>query len=98
DYWREHRPTEWLFVGRTRTGYVCIETVRKVFRKAVVAAGITKKITPHMESGVNILVIQALLGHRSIRTTKVYTHMSLAHIGRVKSPLDLLGTKANPFG
>ena len=104
DYWREHRPTEWLFAGKTQDGHASPNTVRKVFHSAVGAAGISKKVTPHvlrhcfathlMESGVDIAVIQALLGHGSLRATEVYTHVSVDHIGRVKSPLDLLGTPA----
>ncbi len=109
EYWRQHRPLEWLFPGKTRTGHVCPETVRRVFHAAVAAAGISKKITPHvlrhcfathlLESGVDIAVIQVLLGHGSLRATEVYTHISVEHIGRVTSPLDLLGTPAaKPLG
>jgi site-specific recombinase XerD len=109
EYWRQHRPIEWLFPGKTLTGHACPETVRKVFRTAVAAARISKTITPHvlrhcfathlLESGVDIAVVQALLGHGSLRATEVYTHISVEHIGRVKSPLDLLGTPAaKPLG
>ena len=108
-YWRTHRPTEWLFAGKTVVGHACPNTVRNVFHAAVASTGISKKITPHvlrhcfathlMESGVDIAVIQALLGHGSLRATEVYTHVSVEHIGRVKSPLDLLGTPAaKPLG
>jgi site-specific recombinase XerD len=109
DYWREHRPTEWLFPGKTAVGHACPETVRKVFHTAVAVANISKKITPHslrhcfathlLESGVDIAVVQALLGHGSLRATEVYAHISVEHIGRIKSPLDLLGTRAaEPLG
>lgn len=104
DYFREHRPDGWLFPGRTKAGHASPETSRRVFRVAVGTAGISKKITPHvlrhcfathlLESGVDIVVLQALLGHGSLRATEVYTHISVEHIGRVTSPLDLLGTPA----
>lgn len=109
DYWRAHRPVEWLFPGRTKGGHASPDTVRRVFQKAVAASGIRKEVTPHvlrhsfathlLESGVDVTVLQALLGHASLRATSVYTHVSVEHIGRVKSPLDLLGTpSARPLG
>jgi integrase/recombinase XerD len=109
DDYRKHRPDGWLFPGKTAEGHASPETSRRVFHAAIATAGISKKITPHalrhcfathlLESGVDISVIQALLGHGSIRATEVYTHISVEHIGRVKSPLDLLGTPAaKPLG
>jgi site-specific recombinase XerD len=104
-YWRQARPTgEWLFPGRTAAGHAGVESVREVFRKAVAAVGITKALTPHnlrhsfathlMECGVDVMVIKALLGHRSLSATQVYTHVSTEHIARTRSPLDVLGTPA----
>jgi site-specific recombinase XerD len=108
-YWRAHRPVGWMFPGQTKAGHVSPDTVRRVFHEAVTAAGIRKPVTPHvlrhsvathlLESGVDIVVVQALLGHASLRATTVYTHVSVEHIGRVQSPLDLLGTPAaRPLG
>jgi site-specific recombinase XerD len=109
DYYRDQRPDGWLFPGRGAKGHASPETCRRVFRRAVATAGIAKKVTPHalrhcfathlLESGTDISVVQALLGHGSLRATEVYTHISVEHIGRVTSPLDLLGTAAaNPLG
>jgi integrase/recombinase XerD len=109
DYFRTYRPDEWLFPGQTTEGHASPNTFRRVFRAAVASAGISKTITPHvlrhcfathlLESGVDIKVIQVLLGHASLRATEVYTHISVEHIGRVRSPLDLLGTPAaKPLG
>ena len=109
DYFRKNRPQEWLFPGQTAAGHASPETSRRVFHAAIASARISKKVTPHvlrhcfathlLESGVDIAVIQALLGHGSLRATEVYTHVSVEHIGRVKSPLDLLGTPAaKPLG
>ena len=102
DYWRKTRPQGWLFPGHTSAQYACPATVRKVFQTALAAAGITKKVTPHvlrhgfathlLETGVDVTVVQTLLGHASLRATEIYTHISTEHIGRTRSPLDLLGT------
>lgn len=109
DYYRAYRPKGWLFPGKTAEKHASAETSRRVFKAAVTASGISKEVTPHilrhcfathlLESGVDIAVIQSLLGHASLRATEVYTHISPSHVGRVKSPLDLLGTPAaQPLG
>lgn len=64
-------------------------------------AGISKRVTPHilrhsfathlLESGVNLRKIQVILGHRSLQTTAVYTHLTKDFLSEVKSPLDTLG-------
>ncbi len=102
EYWKTARPDGWLFPGGTAAGHVSPNAVRRVFNKAVVATGVRKKVTPHVlrhcfathliESGVDVTILKALLGHGSLRTTEVYTHVSVRHIARTRSPLDLLGT------
>jgi site-specific recombinase XerD len=109
DYYRKYRPDGWLFAGQTAGGHASPETARRVFHAAIATVGLSKRITPHalrhcfathlLESGVDLAVIQSLLGHGSLRATEVYTHISVEHIGRVNSPLDLLGTAAaKPLG
>ena len=95
--------SSWLFPGRNPENHISKGAVEEAVRKAAQEAGITKRVTPHvlrhsfathlLETGTDIRTIQVLLGHNSIRTTERYTHVSRAHVGRVKSPLDRLGTQ-----
>ena len=71
-------------------------------RRVAKKAGLKKRVYPHLlrhsfathlvEMGVDVTVIQALLGHRYLAATSRYTQVSRRHIQRLESPLDLLGT------
>ncbi len=97
-YWLEKRPTTWLFPGRDMSRPLTRASVEKFFARARSRAGIEKRITPHslrhsfathlLERGVNIRVIQRLLGHRSLRSTEIYTHVSETYVRDTESPLD----------
>lgn len=75
-------------------------------RSARAAAGIGKKVTVHvlrhsfatqlLESGVDIRVIQVLLGHAHLSTTARYTQVSQVTIGRTASPLERLTLEVVP--
>jgi len=103
-YWRRHRPEGWLFPGRVWRQPITPSSVRLVFRKALTDAGIHKKVTPHvlrhsfathlLETGASTSVVQALLGHASLRATQTYSHVRIEHVENIRSPLDLLGTPA----
>jgi len=110
-WWRVERPARegYLFPGAIAGKHVSPDAVRAALGRATVAAGLEKRTYPHLlrhsfathllESGTDIRVIQKLLGHGSIRTTERYTHVSTAHVGRTKSPLDRLGTEeGKPLG
>ena len=102
-YWVKVKPKGWLFPGRKKGAHLHPTAVRWALKEAVKATKLKKRITPHTlrhsfathlhEAGNDIRLIQALLGHASIRTTALYTQVSAKHIASVKSPLDLLGTK-----
>jgi len=85
DYWRVYRPQIRLLVikdGRPLT----YESVRYFLKDAVRQSGIAKRISCHtlrhsyatnlMEQGLDVRVIQGLLGHRSLKTTTLYLHMT----------------------
>jgi site-specific recombinase XerD len=75
--------------------------MRARLTKAARAAGLTAHVTPHMlrhtaatqliEAGVDIRYIQRLLGHASLSTTEIYTHVSDRTLRRVVSDADVLG-------
>jgi len=99
DYWRECRPERpHLFPGRSYTGRVAKETMRQAIAGAAAKAGISQKVTPHtlrhsfathmLEAGVEMRVIQGLLGHRSPRSTTVYTRVTVEVASRTTSPLE----------
>jgi integrase/recombinase XerD len=98
-YWVRARPAgEWLFPGGNPNRPVSEDSMRDVLHAAARKARLRKKVTPHLlrhsfathllEAGIDIRVIQVLLGHSSIRSTARYTHVSQRHIGSVQSPLD----------
>jgi integrase/recombinase XerD len=99
-YWKTTRPTNFLFPGRTLFIPMSRANVNKAITSALRTSGISKKVNPRMlrhsfathllESGTNIRIIQALLGHRSLNTTARYTTVSSATIHATQSPLELL--------
>jgi len=99
-YWRLAQPKVWLFPGYPSTRPVSIDTARRVFHCARAEAGLSPSYTPHslrhsfathlLDAGTDLVLIQQLLGHRSLRTTSGYLHISLSRIQQASSPLDRL--------
>ena len=100
DWWRFARPTTWLFAGQDPINHISTRQLNRVCHMAAQAARITKRVTPHtlrhsfathlMEQGVDIRVIQVLLGHAKLETTALYTKVASNVIRDVTSPLDQL--------
>jgi integrase/recombinase XerD len=103
DYWKEYRPSGWLFPGKPETEPLSVSSVQKVFEKALLRAGIKKAASVHtlrhsfathlLEAGTDLFHIQHLLGHTSLKTTAVYLHLSRKGLGDLASPVDLLEGK-----
>jgi len=99
-YWRVLRPRAWLFFGRDPKQPLPEGTGQAIFNLAVERAGLPKKGGIHclrhsfathlLESGVEITVVQKLLGHSSLSSTVTYLHVRRERVAQVQSPLQLL--------
>jgi site-specific recombinase XerD len=99
EYYRAFRPRRWLFEGE-KGGRYHVRSVQNVFQHAKEKAGIKKEVSVHslrhsfathlLENGTDLRYIQELLGHKSSKTTEIYTHVSKTQLSRIKSPLDRL--------
>jgi site-specific recombinase XerD len=106
EYWKQTRPTTFLFAGKTPDVPLANDTVQKACKLAATLARIPKHVTPHtlrhsyatglLEAGVDLLTISRLLGHRSFLTTMVYLHVRQPHLESVPSPLDWLPVRQCP--
>ncbi|GCD76926.1 integrase [Thermaurantimonas aggregans] len=99
EYYNAYRPEAWLFEGAPGRQYSA-RSVQMVFKKAMHTAGIFRQVSVHglrhsyathlLEAGADIRVLQELLGHSSVRTTQIYTHVTDEALRRIQSPLDTL--------
>lgn len=94
---------DWLFPGASPGTHLTVRSAQAVFYAAAEKAGIQKDVSIHslrhsfathlLEHGTDIRYIQELLGHKSSKTTEIYTHISPRSIAKVTSPLDRLLAK-----
>lgn len=90
----------WLFPGRDINSHLSIRTAQSVFDRVVFKLDLSKKVSIHslrhafathlLEDGVDLRYIQTLLGHKSSKTTELYTHVSKFDVKKIVSPLDKL--------
>jgi len=83
-----------------RSGKLTTATIQAILKNSAKKTGIKKRVYPHLlrhsfathllEAGIDLHIIQKLLGHSDIKTTQIYTHISQALIKNIKSPLDNL--------
>lgn len=106
DYYRKlYQPNQYVFEGQFAGEPYSTGSVQAVMRDALKKAGLTKKASVHtlrhsfathlLESGTDIRYIQKFLGHASIKTTMVYTHVTKMATDKISSPLDLLANENN---
>lgn len=100
EWWLVQRPTTWLFPGRDPIMAMSPRQIYRVVCDTASAIGIDKRVGPHtlrhsfathlLEQGVDIRVIQVLLGHTKLDTTARYAHVASRVLRDVTSPLDQL--------
>ena len=110
ELYRQYRSSimirDWLFPGATPGTHLTARSAQAVFYAAAAKAGIMKDVSIHslrhsfathlLEHGTDIRYIQELLGHKSSKTTEIYTHISPRSIAKVTSPLDRIMQTTDP--
>jgi integrase/recombinase XerD len=103
-WWREGRskgvmlPDGWLFPGMDIENHMSTRQLNRIVHEAAKAAGIAKRVSPHtlrhsfathlLEDGVDIRVIQVLLGHAKLDSTALFTRVATSTVRAVTCPLD----------
>ena len=93
-----YKGKHYVFEGQFAGEPYSTGSVQQVMRNAIKLSGLEKKATVHtlrhsfathlLENGTDIRYIQQFLGHSSIKTTTVYTHLTKTAVDRIQSPLD----------
>lgn len=100
EYFHNFNPVNYLFEGNVPGTQYSSSSIQKIIRTAARNASIRQKVTPHtlrhsyathlMDGGIDTRFIQVFLGHKDIRTTLIYTHVTNRNIEEIQSPLDSL--------
>lgn len=98
DYYKAYKPELWLFEGQKAGAPYSEESLAMVLKKALQLCNISKTVTLHwlrhsyathlLEGGTDLRYIQELLGHKSSKTTEIYTHVTQKSLQQIRSPFD----------
>lgn len=99
EYYIQYRPKDYLFEGTNGAAYSA-SSINQILKKVAFRAKIRISVSAHilrhsyathlLENGTNLRYIQELLGHKSSRTTEIYTKVSNTSLQNIKNPLDVL--------
>jgi integrase/recombinase XerD len=105
-WWKAARPQGWLFPGRDPVQPLTTRQLNRACHAAAQVAGIDKRVSLHtlrhsfathlLEQKTDIRVIQALLGHKKLDTTALYTRVAIKSLGEVTIPLEHLAWTMKP--
>jgi len=97
-YYRCEKPVTYVFEGQCAGKKYSARSFQQVLKDALEKAKIDKPVTLHwlrhsyathlLEGGTGLRFIQELLGHKSSKTTEIYTHVSQKSLQRIRSPFD----------
>ena len=103
-YWRNYKSKEYILNGQSSLMY-SERSVNEVIKNLAEKSGIKKRVYTHLirhcfathllESGTDINLIQRLLGHSSVKTTSIYTHISDSLISKINNPLSKISINNN---
>ena len=97
-YYKMYKPKEWLFEGQFEGTRYSEQSLMSILKQALSKTNIKKPVSLHwlrhsyathlLEGGTDLRFIQELLGHKSSKTTEIYTHVSTKSLKNIKSPFD----------
>ncbi|MEY2830182.1 MAG: hypothetical protein RIQ33_2040 [Bacteroidota bacterium] len=98
EYYQLYKPLTWLFEGQIKGEQYSEKSLENVLKQALSKTNIKRPVTLHwlrhsyathlLEAGTDLRYIQEILGHKSSRTTEIYTHVSTKSLQKIKSPFD----------
>ena len=98
EYWIGKRPRSWLFPSNNNLHHISNSAIQVCFKNVLRESGITKHATVHtlrhsyathlLENGVDIRVIQGILGHQNPKSTVIYTHLTQKIVKKLHNTVD----------